>query len=232
MARTPVLEQFRKVSLLSQSSDETLCFIADHSSIRRSTRQNQILSFRDESNDVFFILEGRVQVKNYSALGREFIFSEIGAGALFGEFSAIDGLPRSASVVAMEDSLTARMKAGDFLELLRMDFDLTHRLLRVLTGKSRDLTDRLFEVIALNARDRVCFELARLAGHGERSGARIVIKPAPSHYELAARIGSHREAVTRELNHLATAGYVTLARRQIVIADMGRFSRELLASPI
>lgn len=232
MTRAQVLEQFRRISLLSQSSDATLRFIAEHSSVRRWTRQSQILSFRDESNDVFFVLAGRVQVKNYSAHGREFIYSEIGAGSLFGEFSAIDGLPRSASVVAMEDSVVARMKAADFIEVIRMDFAMTRDLLRILAGKSRDLTDRLFAVIALNARDRVCFELARLAGQGQRTGSRIVIKPAPSHYELAARIGSHREAVTRELNHLAAAGYVSLARRQIVIADMGRFARELLeASP-
>ena len=191
---------------------------------------SQILSVRDRSNDVFFILRGRLQIKNYSQRGREFIFSEIGAGQIFGEFAALDGLPRSASVEAMEDSVVARMKAVDFVSLLRSDFDLTMRLLRLLTAKSRGLSDRLFELIALNARDRICFELARLALNGTQDGSSVMIRPAPTHYELAARIGSHREAVTRELNQLVSHGYLRLGRRHIVIVDMTRFSNELLAA--
>jgi CRP-like cAMP-binding protein len=212
--------------------DETLRLVATRSLVHSWTAHSQILSVRDRSNDVFFILEGRLQVKNYSQRGREFIFSEIGAGQIFGEFAALDGLPRSASVEAMEDSVVARMKAADFLALLRSDFDLTLRLLRLLTAKSRELSDRLFELIALNARDRICFELARLAAAGIRDGASVMIRPAPTHYELAARVGSHREAVTRELNQLVSHGYLRLGRRHIVIVDMTRFAAELLsASP-
>lgn len=213
--------------------DETLRLVASRSIVHGWTAHSQILSVRDQSNDVFFILEGRLQVKNYSQRGREFIFSEIGAGQIFGEFAALDGLPRSASVEAMEDSVVARMKAADFLSLLRSDFDLTLRLLRLLTAKSRGLSDRLFELIALNARDRICFELARLAVTGVRDGSSVMIRPAPTHYELAARIGSHREAVTRELNLLVSHGYLRLGRRHIVIVDMTRFTTELLsASPV
>ena len=228
MATPAVLAQFRRIGLFEQLTDDALRRVVERSTISNRARNTQILSFRDELNDVFFILEGRLQVKNYSEHGREFIFSEIGAGQIFGEFSAIDGLPRSASVVAMEDSVVARMKAVDFVALLRSDFDLTLRLLQILTGKARGLSDRIFELIALNARDRICYELARLAVTGVRDGPRVLIRPAPTHYELAARIGSHREAVTRELNHLVSRGYVELGRRHVVIVDLGRFTHDLL----
>ncbi|HET7717579.1 MAG TPA: Crp/Fnr family transcriptional regulator [Bauldia sp.] len=228
MATPAVLAQFRRIGLFEQLTDEALERVVARSTVTTRPRNSQILSVRDESNDVFFILEGRLQVKNYSEHGREFIFSEIGGGQIFGEFSALDGLPRSASVVAMEDSVIARMRAPDFLALLRSDFDLTLRLLRLLTGKARGLSDRIFELIALNARDRICFELVRLAGAGVRDGERVMIRPAPTHYEIAARIGSHREAVTRELNHLEARGYLELGRRQLVILDMTRFTNDLL----
>ena len=55
------------------------------------------------------------------------------------------------------------------------------------------------------------------------------IAPAPTHYELAARVGSHREAVTKELNHLKMLGYVRVRRKQIVIVDVNRFTDQLLA---
>jgi len=228
LATPAVLAQFRRIGLFEQLTDDALDRVAARSTVSTRPRNSQILSFRDESNDVFFILEGRIQVKNYSEHGREFIFSEIGAGQIFGEFSALDGLPRSASVVAMEDSVVARMKAIDFVAMLRADFDLTLRLLRILTGKARGLSDRIFELIALNARDRICFELARLAANGVREGLRVMIRPAPTHYEIAARIGSHREAVTRELNQLESRGYLELGRRQLVIVDLGRFTNDLL----
>jgi CRP/FNR family cyclic AMP-dependent transcriptional regulator len=228
LATPAVFAQFRQIGLFVDLDDEALGRVVARCTISSRPRTTQILSVRDESNDVFFILEGRLQVKNYSEHGREFIFSEIGAGQIFGEFSALDGLPRSASVVAMDDSLIARMKASDFVALLRNDFELTLRLLRILTGKARGLSDRMFELIALNARDRICFELARLAATGLQEGPRVLIRPAPTHYELAARIGSHREAVTRELNHLVARGYLELGRRHVVIVDLGRFTRELL----
>jgi CRP/FNR family cyclic AMP-dependent transcriptional regulator len=228
LATPALLAQFRRIGLFVELDDEALMRVVARCSVSNRARNTQILSFRDESNDVFFILAGRIQVKNYSEHGREFIFSEIGAGQIFGEFSALDGLPRSASVVAMEDSIVARMKATDFVALLRTDFDLTLRLLRILTGKARGLSDRIFDLIALNARDRICFELVRLAATGVRDGPRVMIRPAPTHYEIAARIGSHREAVTRELNHLVARGYVELGRRHVVIVDLARFTNDLL----
>ena len=228
MATPAVLAQFRRIGLFAPLDDDALQRVVAPCAVSNRARNSQILSVRDETNDVFFILAGRIQVKNYSEHGRELILSEIGAGQIFGEFSALDGLPRSASVVAMEESVVARMKATDFVALLRSDFELTLRLLRILTGKARGLSDRIFDLIAHNARDRICFELARLAATGVREGDRVMIRPAPTHYEIAARIGSHREAVTRELNHLVSRGYVELGRRHVVIVDLARFTSDLL----
>lgn len=232
MATPALLAQFRRVGLFVELDDAALARLVARTTVFNRPRNTQVLSVRDNSNDVFFILDGRLQVKNYAENGREFIFSEIGAGQIFGEFSALDGLPRSASVVAMEDSTIARMKAADFVDLLRGDFALTLRLLQVLTGKARDLSDRMFDLIALNARVRICFELARLAVAGTREGLRVLIRPAPTHYEIAARIGSHREAVTRELNLLETRGYLELGRRQLVIVDLDRFTSDLLPAQL
>ncbi len=230
VAASAILDQLRQIDLFDQLPDEKLAFVLSHATVQTFAAASQILSNRDRSNDVFFILSGRLQVKNYSRNGREFIFSEIGGGQLFGEFSALDGLPRSASVEAMEDSVVARMKAVDFVALLKTDFELTFRLLRLLTAKSRGLSDRLFELIALNARDRLCVELARLAADGAPDGPSVMIRPAPTHYEFAARIGSHREAVTRELNQLVARGYLRLGRKHILVLDITRFTNELLGS--
>ncbi len=188
----------------------------------------EFVAVGDGNTDVFFILSGRVQVRNYSANGREFIYSEIPAGNIFGEFSAIDGGPRSASVTATEDTVIARMPSSKFLSLLSSDFRVALEVLKVVTAKARALTERLLDLSALNMRTRLHAELTRLASAGKRDGACVTIQPAPTHHELAARVGSHREAVTKELNRLAALGYVRIGRKRIVIADVKKFERDLL----
>src|SRR4051812_1168224 len=112
LGRAPVgtdAAMFRRIALFAHLEEDVLQAVVARSNVRRFVKENQILSVRDQTNDVFFVLDGRIQVKNYSQGGREFIYSEIASGDLFGEFSALDGLPRSASVVAIEDSIVARM---------------------------------------------------------------------------------------------------------------------------
>ena len=154
-------------------------------------------------------------------MGREIIFSDLGVGHIFGEFSAVDGLPRSAAVVALTDCLLARMPAARFFDLLRENGTVSTRLIQLLVAKIRQASERVFEVSALALRERLRRELLRLAAGGTRSGHGVVIRPAPTHYDLAARIGSHREAVTRELNRLADKQVLEVGRRQIRIVDLG-----------
>jgi CRP/FNR family transcriptional regulator, cyclic AMP receptor protein len=220
----------RQVALFSSLPDEELSSVARRSTIQRYTERQEILSAGDSGTEVFFILSGRVEVRNYSKSGREFVYSTIGAGESFGEFAAIDGLPRSASIVALEDSLVCRMGSSEFLSVLSSNFDIALKLLRLLTAKLRGLTDRQLELVASNSRDRILSELARLADTGIKRGASITIQPAPTHYEIAARVGSQREAVTKELNRLEALGYVRVSRKHIVILDMARFREDLLTA--
>jgi CRP/FNR family transcriptional regulator, cyclic AMP receptor protein len=229
MTSPPTASQFRKILLFGEMADHQLLAVMARSTTRQYPKGHELLSVHDSNTDVFFILSGRVQVRNYSQSGREFIYSEISAGGIFGEFSAIDGKPRSASVTAIEDSIIARMTSSEFLLLLESDFQITLRVLKLLTAKSRGLSARLLERCALSMRDRVHAELARLASEGKQNGASVTIQPAPTHYELAARVGSHREAVTKELSNLETLGYIRARRKQIVILDLKRFQDDLLA---
>ena len=104
-----ILSLFRRVDLLKSLGDDELQGVVAKCAISRYARGKQILSALDDTSDVFFILDGRVQVKNYSRSGRELTYSEIGEGELFGEFAAIDGLPRAAAILAMQDTIAARL---------------------------------------------------------------------------------------------------------------------------
>jgi CRP-like cAMP-binding protein len=122
----------RRVPLLSSLPDEKLSALARRLRTQRYKEQQEILSADDHTTDVFFVFSGRVEVRNYSENGREFVYSVIGKGEVFGEFAAIDGRPRAASVVALEESLVCRMSSAEFLSVLSSNFDTALKLMRLL----------------------------------------------------------------------------------------------------
>lgn len=213
--------RFRIISLFEDLPDPQLAQIAQSCLTRAYERHSQIVGEHDAANHVFFILDGSVRINNISSVGREIIFSDLGVGDIFGEFSAIDGLPRSATVLALTNCLLARMPAEKFFDLLRENSTVSTRLIQLLVAKIRRMSERVFEVSALAVRERVRRELLRLAADGTPSGRGVVIRPSPTHYDLAASIGSHREAVTRELNRLEDARFIEIGRREIRIIDLG-----------
>ena len=217
---TKQASRLRIISLFEDLGEAELARIAQSCVVRAYERHAQISGEHDHASDVFFILGGSVRVNSVSAEGREIIFSELGAGDIFGEFAAIDGQPRSATMVALSDCLLARMPGGKFFDLLRDNGAVSSRLVQLLVAKIRKMTERVFEVSALSVRERVRRELLRLAADGEASGKSVVIRPAPTHYDIAARIGSHREAVTREINRLERDRLVEASRREIRILDI------------
>jgi CRP-like cAMP-binding protein len=223
-----VVALLQQVALFSNLAPDKMAALAPRLRTQRIANNKEILSADDKSTDVFFVLSGRVEVRNYSENGREFIYSIIGTGEVFGEFAAIDGHPRAASVVALEECLVCRMSSSEFLCLLSTNFDAALKLMRLLTAKLRALTDRQLELVAWSSRHRILGELARLAETGTKSGREVTIQPAPTHFEIAARVGSQREVVTKELNRLEALGYLRVRRKQIIILDMVRFRGDLL----
>jgi CRP/FNR family transcriptional regulator, cyclic AMP receptor protein len=214
------LASLRVIALFEELGDAELARISERCSTRVYERNAQILGELDQTNDVFFVLRGSVRANSVSPKGREVIYTELSAGDIFGEFSAIDGLPRSSAVFAVSECVVARMPANSFFELLRVNGIVATKLVELLVAKVRRLSERVFEVSALSVRERVRRELLRLAETGERTGNSVVIKPAPTHYIIAARIGSHREAVTREFNRLEAEKLLEVHRREIRILDI------------
>jgi CRP/FNR family cyclic AMP-dependent transcriptional regulator len=98
-------------------------------------------------------------------------------------------------------------------------------VLQHLTRLVRSLSTRVYEFSTLAVQNRIHAELLRLAREGEAAERGVLIAHPPTHSEIASRISTHREAVTRELNRLAKLGIVERRGTALLIADLGRLAR-------
>ncbi len=192
---------------------------------RRYEADQHIVGHQDPTTDVYFIVSGQVRVIVYSPAGKEVAFRDMGAGMSFGELSAIDGEPRSANVFALTPSLLASMKADAFRKVLRDHPEVAANAMLNLAGLVRRLSDRVVEFSVLAVKNRIHAELLRLARDHGAGANEAVISPAPTHADIASRVSTHREAVTRELNALARDGLFERRGGALVITDVARLAR-------
>ncbi len=212
---------------LTTLSSSDLEALTERWSVRNYRRNELIIEQRDEGRDVFFVLDGQVRVTLFSAGGREVAYRDLHPGDIFGELAAIDSKLRSASVIAIEATRAAQLSAAAFEEMVQQHPSFTWALLEHLSGLLRRMTDRVFEFSTLVVRERVVCELLRRADElGQPQGTETAI-PLPRHFELAATISTHREAVSREMSILAKRGLVERRGNCLVIKD--RSALEALA---
>ncbi len=189
----------------------------------RSFGENeQVLAHLDAGTDILFLTQGRLRVSLYSASGKEVSFEDIPAGQHFGEMAAIDRKGRSASVFALDPSTVAFLSSNDFLDMASRHFVVAQRVMTALCRLVRRLDERVFEFSTLTVSNRIHAELLRLAGGEEADGRTATVAPAPRHADIASRVSTHREAVTREMNVLARAGIIRQERDALHILDLPR----------
>lgn len=189
-----------------------------------------VIGHQDRTTDVFIVLEGTLRVELYSLNGREISLADLGPGELFGEFAAIDGQPRSASVTATGACALACISSQNFRNFTLGTPEAADWFARRLVARIRLQTERIFELNALAVRDRLHCELLRLSLAAGVSDNTAIVLSAPTHAQLAARIGTHREAVTRELQHLHRRGIIVQQGRELRINDVAELGEIVRAA--
>jgi CRP/FNR family transcriptional regulator, cyclic AMP receptor protein len=179
--------------------------------------------------DAYFIMSGHLRAVQNSAR-QDLIFSDMMPGAVFGELSAIDGAPRALSIFAVTDSLVAKMPAPVFVEMMFSHRPLCEAIVSTLIDRLRVMSRRVGELGALNVRTRVYAELLRLARPDHNDPKRATIVTPPNQSELAARINTRRETVSREINAMERGGLIERRRGAIVITDALRLSAAIEAA--
>jgi CRP/FNR family cyclic AMP-dependent transcriptional regulator len=216
----------KRASVFAQLSDAALQNLAEKCKWREHGTGEQILGRQDFSTDVYFLLAGTARAISYSSEGKAVVFADLKTGAMFGEIAAIDRRPRSASVEALEACEIASLSADEFEKLMLREPSVAVAALRKVTADVRRLSERVFEFSTLAVQNRIHAELLRLAGRDPRH-REVILSPAPSLADIADRISTHREAVSRELSRLTTMGLIRREKGDLVIGDVAKL-RELV----
>jgi CRP-like cAMP-binding protein len=177
--------------------------------------------------EVVVIRRGRVKVTYTTAQGREVLLAVGGPGAVLGELSAIDGMPRTATVTAIDDVELIAVPASDFTTFLSAHPDTALALLRTLSQRLRESDAKRVEQVESDVQGRLARLLLQLvddhgAPHGD-GGVRIALPL--SQEEMAAWTGASREAVNKALARLRAQGWVATQRREIVVLDVAALQR-------
>ena len=194
--------------------------VADKSRGVKFATGDVITSHNDMDNDVYFIISGKVRIAIYSSSGKEVSFRDLPAGEMFGEIAAVDDKSRSAYVVTLYETSLAAMTAEIFLWLMQLYPTVMNRTLEHFAQLIRLLSERVVEFSCLDVRNRLHAELLRLAWKNMDNSNTATISPAPKHVELASRISTHREAITRELTQLALSGLIHKGKNWLRINDV------------
>lgn len=211
---------FAGIDLLADLDPTIRTEVALQCSWRRYSSGEQIIDRQSEATDIFFVVEGTVRVVNYSFSGREVTFDDLPTGGHFGELAAIDGEPRSASVMAISQCHIACMSQDRFLSLLEQHPGVALKLMQGLTRVIRASTLRIMDLSTLAANNRVQADLLRQARNLMDKDGKAVISPIPVHGDIASRVSTTRETVARVLNDLARKGIVVREKNALIISDL------------
>ncbi|PYQ03138.1 MAG: Crp/Fnr family transcriptional regulator [Acidobacteria bacterium] len=211
-------EVLRTVPIFSELSDEDISSLA-HLALRKRYPKDTVVFFENEEGDFFFtILEGRIKVTILGDDGREVILSVLGPGDFFGEMALLDNEPRSATAIAVEESELLSLHRNDFQTVLNDNRSITSALIRVLSARLRRANHQISTLALLDVYGRVArviVDMAREEGKRLRDG-RIAFRRA-THQEIANRIGTTRETVTRMLKDLERQGLIHVEGKEIVV---------------
>ena len=217
MSVTAVLQ---KVPLFSQLGPADLERVIEFTR-ERTYPKNSVILFEDDPGDALYVVAtGQVKVVLIGEDGREVILSVLGVGEFFGEMALIDDEPRSAHVIAMEDSTLLVLRREDFQGILKQTPGIAIPLLRELSRRLRRVDEKVGSLVLLDVHGRVARLLLELA---DEAGAERVTRRL-THHTIAQMIGSSRETVSRTMRELVDKGFIEVSRRDIVIRNRAALS--------
>lgn len=221
------MENLKDIPLFSSLTAEEGEFFGRSCLWKEYDEHEMVIDVDDETSDVRFVISGTVRIISRFTVGKEVILSEMSSGDFFGELAAIDGQTRSANVTTLNRARICIVPQKVFLEIVGKHQEVGLKVMQVLTRRIRALNLRLAEQSFLQAKHRLYAELIRLSKPRASDPGQRSVSPPPTQRELAERIGTRREVVSRELNALQKQGIFGKTRGALILMDVPELQRRI-----
>ena len=187
--------------------------LATRGQIRSFPKNTVFINEGDRGDSLFVIVTGRVKVFVSDNQGREMILDIHGPGQYVGEM-ALDGRPRSASVMTLEATICAMVTRDALKDAIVANPDLAMSLIEELIDRARIATDTIKNLALMDVYGRVARLLLSLARERD---CKLVVPERLTQQDIADRVGASRDMISRIFKDLTTGGYVTVVDRQITL---------------
>ena len=211
------LETFPSVSNLRQ---DELSSLASFLKVENFQKNEHILMSKQSSSSLYFVFDGTVRILVTEG-EKETILAEFARGDIIGEMAMVSDAKRSADVLALSETTVLKLSREDFIEHSKKYQGFIFLLMRILADRLRSTSELFAETAVLNIESRLERMLVRLGEQGESPTGTpaYVVEPRPTHSELASRIGTSRELVTRGLKSLEKKGIVQTEKHAFFVLE-------------
>jgi CRP/FNR family cyclic AMP-dependent transcriptional regulator len=185
---------------------------------RRSVRRGAtIFAKGDPGTGLMAVLWGSVKISVPTADGREAVLNIINPGEIFGEIALLDGRPRTADAVAMDDCELMVIDRRDFIPFLREQPDIALKFIEILCARIRHTSEQVEDVMYLSFPGRLAKTLLQLTGGPEAPAAHRSVRITQR--ELSSIIGMSRESTNKQLRAWENRKWVRLQRGGIAVLN-------------
>lgn len=205
----------KRIPLLEGLEPAMLERTAGYLHLRHFERGQYVLRKGNQGDQLLFLLSGQLQVVDVTQDGRDVGLNFLEPGDYFGELSVIDGLPRTASVVATVHSQIAILPRAQALELFYQRPQIAERVLTRMARSIRRSSDYRSILAIPNAFQRVYALLDMMKTVAP--GGLTVIERLPTQQEMAIMINTSRETVSRAMQILNQRGVVEKDLKRLIV---------------
>jgi CRP/FNR family transcriptional regulator/CRP/FNR family cyclic AMP-dependent transcriptional regulator len=188
--------------------------------VRRRTyhRGETIFHKGDPGSGLFIITGGQVKIILPSETGEEAMLAVLNPGDFFGELALFDGLPRSATVAAVQNAEVLLLHRDDFLSFVARNPEVAVALFEVLSRRLRATDELVEDAIFLDVPGRLAKRLLDLADkHGRKTEQGVEIDLKLTQQDLAAMVGATRESINKHLGWMRDRNMILLDRQRIIL---------------
>tara|TARA_R110002073_G_scaffold260483_1_gene423366 strand:- start:332 stop:997 length:666 start_codon:yes stop_codon:yes gene_type:complete len=212
---TDIIDILKNNEVFKELESSDLEMVAALTVTKTVPKNTFLINEGDDSTPLYIIKSGKVNVTLSNENGKAIILGTLCQGDHFGEIGLLDDKPRSANIITLEKCELIVLHKTGFYDLLINNSMISIGIIRYLCRRIRLITNSVHGLALLDVYGRLVKLLTDLSV-SEESGTRVIKTPL-THRDIAMRIGSSREMISRIFSELEKGGYLSVSNRIITI---------------